>query len=204
MKKTVIFGGTFNPVHIGHEVMMKAAAEYENTKEIIIMPDNIPPHKQVGGDFAAAEHRLNMCRLAATGIKGAAVSDYETSKPGKSYTVDTLSELCLLYPEKSFAFVIGGDMLMSFDTWYRYGDILKMCSLLVFRRTENGQEFDKKVEFLQALGAEITVLEVQVPKVSSTEIRRRMLEGASCDGLVSPKVLDYILQNNLYKCAGDN
>ncbi len=204
MKKTVIFGGTFNPVHIGHEFMMNAAAQHENTKELIIMPDNIPPHKQVGRGFASAEHRLNMCRLAAEEIKGATVSDYETKKSGKSYTVDTISELCALYPQKSFALVIGGDMLMSFDEWYRFEDILKMCSLLVFRRSENNQEFNKKVEFLQALGADITVLDVKVPRVSSTEIRSRIAEGLSCDELLSSKVLSYIMHNNLYKCAGEN
>ena len=87
MKKTAIFGGTFNPPHIGHRFMLEGIASQPEIEKILIMPAKIPPHKS---DVVSAEHRVNMCKMAFCGIEKCEISLEELNLPGKSYTVNTL------------------------------------------------------------------------------------------------------------------
>ncbi len=201
MKKTVIFGGTFNPIHLGHETMLRAAAALPDADEVWLMPDNKPPHKDTGNELASGSDRYNMCMLAAEGIENVSVSDHELKKSGKSYTVDTLFELKSAYPDKEFAIVVGGDMLIGFDVcWYRYEDILKCASVIAFeRQDENSAEFGRKLKKFRQMGADITVLGNDIPAVSSSEIRRRLRRGESTKGLLNPKVAEYINMHGLYR-----
>ncbi len=201
MKKTVIFGGTFNPIHLGHEAMLRAVAALPDTGEVWLMPDNKPPHKDTGNELASGSDRYNMCVLAAEGIKNVLVSDHELKKSGKSYTVDTLCELKSAYPDKEFAIVVGGDMLIGFDVcWYRYEDILKLASVIAFKRCgEDAAEFDLKLKKFRQMGADITVLDNDIPSVSSSEIRRRLRQGESTEGLLNRKIAEYINMRGLYR-----
>ena len=200
MKKPAIavFGGTFNPIHIGHEEMISAICELSFIDRLLVMPSKIPPHKSV--DFLARDlDRVNMCRLVTDNYEKAELCEMELTREGKSYTVDTLKELLKLYPENSIYLVIGGDMLSSFTTWRSYEEILKLASLLVFKRAgEDVSDFDNAVLQLKSEGADVTVLETEIREVSSTEIREALLNNNCSEKLLPKKVLDYITKQKVY------
>ena len=113
--KTLIYGGTFNPPHLGHFKAAAAAAEQLSPERLLIVPDNIAPHKEMADYTPEASQRYEMCALAFQGIKGAEVSDMEILRGGKSYTADTVRLLRERYPEDELILVVGADMLLCFD-----------------------------------------------------------------------------------------
>ncbi len=193
-----VFGGTFNPIHIGHEEMIGAICELSFIDKVLIMPSKIPPHKSV--DFLAKDaDRVNMCRIAIEAYKKAEICEIELNRTGKSYTVETLKELGTLYPDYELYLVIGGDMLTSFNTWRSYKEILNVASLLVFKRAgEDEAAFNESLEKLTNDGGNITLIDKKITEVSSTEIRRALLSNNSAEHLLSKKVFDYIKNNNVY------
>ena len=127
--KIGVFGGTFNPVHLGHLNCLKSVAEQAGLDKMIVMPDRIPPHKQAE-DLASSEDRLNMCRLAFADIPCVEISDWELKQEGKSYSVITLRHLKEIYPHDKLFFIMGSDMLLSFEEWYQYKEILSLSALI--------------------------------------------------------------------------
>lgn len=195
-KKIAIFGGTFNPPHIGHRKMAEMLCECEAFDKIHILPDCKPPHKT--GDFAPGEDRLNMCRLAFGDLPKVEISDFELKLGGKSYTVRTLEELKkqgIEYP----GFVIGADSLVNFQKWYRYEDVLKLAELIVYKRGGLSDEkmLSAKAD-LEKKGGKITLLDFCPPDISSTEIRKNIEEGKSVEGLVANEVEEYIKKKGFY------
>ena len=193
MGLTAIFGGTFNPFHIGHYEMLKALQNDENIDEIWIMPDKIPPHKVC--DFLANDDdRIEMCRIVAEEFSKANLCLVEFEREGKSYTYDTVVNLKKDYPQKKFVFVCGGDMLVFFDKWYRYEELMKLIGFIVFKRTNtDNDEFLYCVDKFSKMGMEITVKNEIIPDVSSTEFRKNNLQT-----LLPQKVYDYIRERRLY------
>lgn len=197
MPKTLIFGGTFNPPHISHRLMLEAVSELDNVEKVLVMPTNIPPHKSVSDLTASPEDRLFMCRLLSRGISKAEVSDVELKRGGKSYSFDTLTALKPQYDE--LYMLIGGDMITTFTGWYRYLDILKLCGILAVRRKGiDDREFDKAVESLRRDGGNIEVIEVELPEVSSTELRNALLNGEEIE-LIPGNILEFIAEKGLYR-----
>lgn len=198
MGYTAIFGGTFNPPHIGHYEMLKALDGCPEIEEIWLMPDKIPPHKVC--DFLADdEDRIEMCRIIAADFKKARLCLAEFEREGKSYTYDTVTEFLKKYPQKKFTFVCGGDMLISFDKWYRYEELMKMLPFTVFRRTDtDNAEFDRKAAELSAKGMEITVMSEVITAVSSTYIRNNFEKSRD---LVPENIYNYIKDRGIY-CGG--
>lgn len=198
MGKTVFFGGTFNPPHNAHREMLEVVSNLSDVERILVAPTNIPPHKATPSLFASAEDRLNMCRLLSVGINKAEVSDIEMKREGKSYSFYTLSELKGVYPE--LAMLIGGDMLTSFTQWFNYKGILELAELIAVRRKDvDNEKFDRETEDLRSLGGRVTVIETDLPCVSSTEIRGLISSGN--DGLrtlVPQNICDYIRENKIY------
>ena len=120
---TALFGGTFNPPHIGHYEMLRALDYRRDIDEVWLMPDRIPPHKVC--DFLASDKdRINMCRIMAEDFKKVKLCLIEFERTGKSYSIDTVRLLKQKYKERDFIFVCGGDMLISFDKWYKYEELL--------------------------------------------------------------------------------
>lgn len=197
MSVTVFFGGTFNPPHIAHRKMLEAVCALPSVERVLVAPTNIPPHKAVAEMFASGNERLDMCRLLCTGLAKAEVSDIEFRREGKSYSFYTLSELKQKY--RKLGMLIGGDMVTSFTEWFRYRDILGLCELYAVRRKGvDGDEFDKCIDDLRLCGGNITVMETDLPKVSSTDIRN----AADCDEnlkkYLTPEIFGYISDNRLY------
>lgn len=192
---TAIFGGTFNPPHIGHLEMLAALNSREDIEEIWLMPDRIPPHKVC--DFLADDSdRIEMCRIIAEGFPKVRLCLAEFEREGKSYTFDTVTDFLKKYPEREFTFVCGGDMLISFDKWHRYKELMKMVSFTVFRRTDtDNTEFDRKAAEFSDMGMKITVMSEIITAVSSTYIRNNFAKSRE---LLPEKIYDYIKNGGIY------
>lgn len=201
MPKTVFFGGTFNPPHISHRLMLEAVAGLDDVEKVLVVPTNIPPHKSVAEFTAFEEDRLFMCRLLTEGVEKAEVSDIEFRRGGKSYSFDTLTELKPMYDKLDM--LIGGDMITTFTSWYRYLDILKLCGIIAVRRKGiDDVEFDKAVEDLRQKGGNIEVIEASLPEVSSTELRKILQNGEKTE-LILESVAQYIDEKGLYRRCGN-
>ncbi|MBQ6372059.1 MAG: nicotinate (nicotinamide) nucleotide adenylyltransferase [Oscillospiraceae bacterium] len=199
--KTAIYGGSFNPPHLGHESAVSTVASELRPDRIIIMPDCIAPHKAMAENTPAPEHRLEMCRLAFGGIPGIEVSDLEIRRGGRSYTVDTLEQLTALYPDDLFYLVIGSDMLVSFTTgWYRFEDILRMCSLTVIsRERDDMDELEHNAARLRNVyGAEVIILKNHRPVLMSSSQVRKSIRDNGVSDMLNAAVSEYIKKNGLY------
>lgn len=195
MKRIAIFGGTFNPFHNAHFEVLDAVSKSNLADEILLMPTKLPPHKQC--DFLADEnHRLKMCALAAQQFANVTACDMELKMQGKSYTFNTVSEL-KRSNDSEILFVCGGDMITTFNRWYRYEELLKMMGIIAVRRKGiDNEEFDKAVEFLKAKGGKVFVLEITPAEISSSEIRQMKFDDMKKH--IPAFIAEYISENGLY------
>ena len=185
-----IFGGTFNPPHLGHLRLVRAFADRFALTRVLIIPTFVPPHK-ASPDLADAETRLEMCRLLFDDPRFF-VSDLEIARGGKSYTVETLETLRRQYPDEPLYLLVGSDMLESFDTWYRADDIRAMCTVCAAVR-EKGRTLD-------AQGA--VLLEDYEPiEISSTAVREKVRAGEDAVPYVGGEVAAFIASHGLYADA---
>lgn len=195
MSLTAVFGGTFNPLHIGHYEILSALQQDERIGKIFLMPDRIPPHK-ICDILADDATRIEMCRIAALDFPKAEVCLIEFERDGKSYTYDTIKALKKKYPKEKFAFVCGGDMLVSFNKWYRYEELAKLIPFIAFRRSDTDNDgFDRAYENLSKMGMDIKVIEKNIPDVSSSEIRTDFTKAKS---LLPPKIFDFLKEKGIY------
>jgi nicotinate-nucleotide adenylyltransferase len=195
-----IYGGTFAPVHNGHVRAAKAFMEQMKLDYLIIIPAYLPPHKQID-ESDDPMYRLRMCELAFGDIDGVVISDCEIKRGGKSYTYDTLKELTR--PDTRLFLLCGTDMVLTFDTWYRFEDIFKMCYPVYVRRENDpiiGEKIVKKIgEYYEKYGVMFRKILTDPIELSSTDIRHAVSDGKDISGLVPPAVADFIRANGLYK-----
>ncbi len=192
-----LFGGSFDPPHLGHLKLANAATEACALHRMFILPAACSPFK--ANVFASDADRLVMCRQTFAG-PGFTVSDFELKKGGKSYTVDTVAHFRALYPEAEIWLLMGEDQLLSFHRWYRWQEILKNASLCAAVRNGDGRRETLERyadETLRAYGS-VRVMEFEPFPLSSTEIRQKVQKKASVAGLVSPQTEKYILEKSLY------
>ncbi len=195
MSKVGIFGGTFDPVHIGHVELAKQAAKELKLTETLVIPTGESPFKDKTG--ASFRQRFEMVQLAFEGSDGFAVSDIEKKLGGKSYTINTIRALKEIYPQKTeFYLIIGGDQLFSLEKWFRYEAILKETHVVAV--TREGISYTDMAEYANEIGR-VKVLNLTVPDVSSTQIRDMIKSGKDTEGLLCPAVLDYIMKEGLYR-----
>ena len=202
-KRIIIYGGTFSPPHIGHINVANEIAKVENPDKLLIIPTWISPHKE-NDHIVDAHHRLEMCRLAFSGIQCAEISDIEIARQGKSYTYLTLSEL--QKDDVELFFVCGTDMILSFDRWYRFRDIFNMATIIYVRRecdAEISVEIERKIkEYVDLHEARVRELKIDVIEISSSELRKKLSESLDVEQYISPSVKKYIDEWNLYKHEG--
>lgn len=195
-----IYGGTFAPVHNGHVVAAKAFMEQMKLDYLYIIPTYLPPHKEIDSSDSPGR-RLRMCELAFKDIDGVIVSDMEIKRGGRSYTYDTLKELS--GEDKKLFMLCGSDMVLSFDTWFRYEDILKMCYPTYVRRERDkiieNRIIEKITEYYNKHGVMFRRILTEPIEISSTEIRRAVKEGKDISRIVPPAVAEYIKENRLYE-----
>lgn len=187
-----IFGGTFNPPHMGHLIVVESIRDQSQFDKILFIPSSQPPNKR-DSSVASAMDRLAMTQLAVRDNRDFEVSDIEIQRGGVSYSIDTINALASSNPKASLSLILGVDNLIEFSTWKSPKEILAKADLVVMSRPG----FDKqhvKNEFARLSRF------VHVPPVgiSGTEIRRRIKMGRSIRYLVPKTVEDYILSHGLY------
>ena len=197
--RIAVYGGSFNPPHAGHVRCAQAAADFLVPDLFLIVPDHLPPHKQLAENSPPSQARLEMCRIAFRTVTSACVSDLEFQRTGRSYTADTIKDLRLKYPEDELFLVIGSDMLFTFAEWHEYRYILSQCTLAVASRQEDeSEELARAVQrFREDDGANILFLSYEPYPASSTEIRKALAEG-KCPAGLDVEVYRYIQQHGYY------
>ena len=205
--KIGIYGGSFNPPHLGHLAAAESAAKYLQLDKLILIPAGIPPHKALSADEPGKAHRLAMTRLMGeqaaldTGVE-VEVSAMEVEREGKSYSVDTVREIHEQYPGAELWLLMGTDMFLSFQNWYRPEEIVRYAGICAFGRTEkDGEElFAPQRAFLGEKFPGSRIVTMTLPNlvdVSSTALRARIPRGET-EGLLAPAVLGYIMREHLY------
>lgn len=195
--KIGVYGGSFNPPHNGHLYLATEVSKRLGLDKVIIIPSNISPQKDNNGNIDPM-HRINMCKeVFAHSLFE--VSSLEIDRGGKSYTVDTLTALKELYPDCDLYLFMGSDMLLSFHSWYRYSDILKMCTICAISREDekNAEVLENYAKTVLSDG-NVLIFDVAPIELSSSLVRENIRNGKSCIGLISEKTEKYIKENNLY------
>ncbi|MBE6781426.1 MAG: nicotinate (nicotinamide) nucleotide adenylyltransferase [Ruminococcaceae bacterium] len=198
MGTIAVFGGTFNPIHKGHFEIISALCGKDFIDKVIIIPTKIPPHKQ--SSFLADEHhRVKMCEIVSNLFSKAEVSKIELDREGKSYTIDTLCEIKKLFPNEKIAITVGADMLISFDQWKSYKEILDISDIITFfRKNKDINQYNDSIDKLKNLGGKIIALDEDITDISSSQIREMIKEGLSVDRYLLPEIANYIFSNNVY------
>ncbi len=207
--KIGIYGGTFNPPHLGHLEAARTAVKVLGLDKLILIPAAVPPHKQLPEGTPEEAHRLAMTELTADALmlpQVAEVSDMELARGGKSYTSDTLAALHDRYPDAELWLLMGTDMFLTFQTWHDPAAIASLAGLCAFGRTEqDGEElFRPQREFLaREFGAHVTTITLPgLVDISSTQLRSLLQQGLGGEYLL-PAVYGYILRNRLYRTCAD-
>ena len=204
MQRIGIYGGTFNPVHVGHIRAAKYAIEALRLSKLLLIPNRTTPCKQRNADFLDPRHRLAMLRMAVADCEKMEVSDMELTRDRISYTYLTLRQLRDEYPDAEFVLLMGSDMFQSFHNWKNAEEILCGCQLGVFCRggRREAAALQAQKENLEAMGARIVLLQNPVTDISSTQLRRMLV--FRCAGDFLPEgVEEYIRANGLYDVDKD-
>lgn len=204
MSRIALFGGSFNPIHNGHLHLAQTVHQQCGLDRMLLMPSGTAPHKSSDA-YAPAADRLAMCRLATEPYPWLEVSDYELTKPGKSYTVETLRYLHSRFPEDALFLLTGSDMLLSFDSWYCWQEILTLAGLLcVSRGTEPEDVLRQKAAELSPYG-QVTVVHAQPLPMSSSQIRHKIELCRKFSCYLPENVVQYIMLHGLYgACNGES
>ena len=204
-----IFGGSFNPIHIGHLIAAEEVFQQRALSKILFVPTGISPHKEAG-ILIAPSHRYQMIKEAIGDNEHFALSDVEIKRPGRSYTIDTIRVFKEIYGEKNNLYlIVGTDMINEISTWKDVDILSRMCSFIVINRfpvpLHEAAGTNKSPRgiaiFPPGKRREIERLKVTIPSigVSSSEIRDRLKRGVCIKYLVPRCVEDYIKSNNLYR-----
>ena len=188
MQRIGILGGTFNPIHIGHLAIAQMAREKAGLDKVIFVPAFIPPHKTVN-HLAAAKDRLAMVRLAISDNPSFEVSDFEIKKGGRSFSIETVRHFREVFKKKAkLYFIIGGDSLVTLPNWREIHELLKIVTFLAVNRP--GYKKDRKAMKHIAVESELNI--------SSSDLRKRVIQGKTIKYLVPDKVIRYIGQHKIY------
>ncbi len=221
LKQIGLFGGTFNPVHLGHVQVIREVKSGFNLDEILIIPSALPPHKKQN-TVVDAEDRLEMIRLAFLNDPDFVISEVELERTGLSYTIDTVRYFRSMLPESTKLYLIMGlDAFLEIDTWKSYKDLFLLIPFIVMSRTVGGKnEKTSRWEFIgnylrsriskgYAFSASqstyvhnkkqpIFVFDVSPVDISSTTIREYIKKGVPIKHLVPEIIEDYIKTKGLY------
>ena len=204
MERIGIYGGTFNPPHVGHIQAAIQAMDVLELDRLLLIPDRIAPHKVIPENSPTAQQRLQMLRIAAAQDPRLEVSDMELQREGVSYTWQTVAQLKDENPDAELILLMGTDMFLSFHTWMHPEKITEKSSLGVFYRGEKGEEaaIQARKEEMEHQGVSVHLVKNDVISISSTQLRR--LLAFRCAGYFLPEgVLDYIRENRLYNTRTD-
>ena len=196
--KIGLYGGTFDPIHLGHLIVMENVLNFMDIDQIIILPSSNPPHK-INKQKTKAQLRIEMVNLAIKDNPRIVLSDFEARNDDVIYTHQTLDYFKKTYPRDEFYYIMGEDSFMSIDTWKNYKKILN-DKLIVFTRsnTDPNSDLVKKVNEIKKDNEQIYLINNLNINISSTLIRNLVKEGKSIKYLVTDDILDFIREHKLY------
>lgn len=206
MSRIALFGGSFNPVHNGHVNLVKETAEKNGIDRVYVIPTFISPFKKDSGGFVAdGKDRLEMCRLAFATLPYVKVSDWELSQSEVSYSVNTVEHFRKKFPDNELFFIMGSDMLLSFDKWHRWQDILRMCTVIAASREDGGSDIGQLREKAAQLSrfGKVIVTEISAFELSSSEIREKIIKNCDLSCYMDKNVVEYIEENRVYERIKD-
>ncbi|KPL00943.1 MAG: hypothetical protein AMJ91_02475 [candidate division Zixibacteria bacterium SM23_73_3] len=192
-KKIGILGGTFDPIHLGHLVLAEQVKEKLGLDQVIFIPCFSPPHK-TRRKLSPAKDRYCMTKLALKDNPFFSVSDTELKRKGVSYTIDTLRQLKILFPDSEIYFLTGSDVLNEICTWKDPEKIFGLTKFVIATRP-GFDEFDSKNHFAK----KSTIVRITGMDISSSQIRERVKKGRTIKYLVPDKVEEYIREKKLYR-----
>ncbi|MCM1148912.1 MAG: nicotinate (nicotinamide) nucleotide adenylyltransferase [Butyricicoccus sp.] len=197
--KICVYGGSFNPPHIGHLAAAKAAMEQLAPEKMLVIPDRAAPHKDMAEGSPAPEQRLELARLTFAEVPGIEVSDMELRREGKSFTSDTLRELLEQYPGAELYLLVGTDMLCSFEKWRDFEWILQNAALAAMARdTGEGEKLSAAARSLrEKYGARVEIISAPAVPASSTQLRELLRQRRGRE-LMHPAAYAEVIRQRLY------
>jgi len=193
-----IFGGTFDPPHLGHLALALAAQQQLNLNRVLWVPTADPPHK-LGQPLSPVQDRLDMVLAAIQGQLGFEISRVDIDRPGPHWSADTVWLLKRAQPNVEWVFLMGGDSLRDLPHWGRPQELLANASLGVLLRPDAEVDLASLELALPGLAARVAFVSAPRQAMSSHEIRQRVADGRPIDGLVSPAVAAIIQARGLYR-----
>ena len=208
--KIGVYGGTFNPPHLGHLTAARAVYELLGLDLLLLIPAGLPPHKELPAGSPTPEQRLEMTRLAGEQLglgDKVRTLDIELERGGRSFTSDTLAQLKAQYPDSELWLLMGTDMFLTLQAWHEPEKILSLAGIAAFGRTEEDTEelFSAQREYLYKTYPQARIFTLTIPgviDVSSTELREKLAKGEG-GNLLAPAVYGYILRERLYNTGAD-
>lgn len=203
MERIGIFGGTFNPPHIGHLILAETAADNLELDRVYFVPAAQPPHK-IGMPRAPVEDRVEMVKMAITGNERFQLSRRDVDRPGPHYAVDMLQLFKDEYPGADLFFLMGSDSLRDLLSWHEPHRILELSQLVVMQRPAMYPDLASLTRVLPGLLGCLHFLDAPEIEVSSTQIVRLLKQGRSVRYRVPPDVLTYLVDKELYTNAHED
>ena len=196
MERIGIYGGTFNPPHIGHIRAAEYAVKELQLDRLLVIPSRISPHKQLPKDSPTPQQRLEMLKIATAGLPNMEVSDLELNREGTSYTYQTVQQVRQMYPDAKIYLLMGTDMFLSFHNWRNPELITQDAALAVFYRGDKN-EVDAINSRVAEVEWEVELIENPIIDISSTQLRRMLVFGCA-DSFLPQGVGDYIRSHGFY------
>jgi nicotinate-nucleotide adenylyltransferase len=196
MERIGIYGGTFNPPHIGHIRAAEYAVKELQLDRLLVIPSRISPHKQLPKDSPTPQQRLEMLKIATAGLPNMEVSDLELNREGTSYTYQTVQQVRQMYPDAKIYLLMGTDMFLSFHSWRNPELITRDAALAVFYRGDKN-EVDAINSRVAEVEWEVELIENPIIDISSTQLRRMLVFGCA-DSFLPQGVGDYIRSHGFY------
>lgn len=191
-----IFGGTFDPIHVGHLAAAVNAKAGANLDKVLMVVANVPWQKEGLRKVYPAHQRLALVEAAVSGVEGLEACDLEIVRGGQSYTIDTVTEIKKLYPNEELFLIVGADVAIELETWERVDDLADLVTLVIVNRPGS-----KRPSNLRHVW---DYVEVEVPAldISSTDLRARAIDGRPLDYLIPASAIIYIREHKLYSPEG--
>jgi nicotinate-nucleotide adenylyltransferase len=194
-----IFGGTFDPPHLGHLILAAEALHQLKLARVLWVLTPQPPHKPERA-ITPLRHRLEMLQSALAGAANFELSSVEMDRPGPHYTIDTLDLLQSQYPTARLILLIGGDSLRDLPVWHRADEIITAVNAFgVMRRPGDALDFSDLEKIFPSLQRKIRFVDAPQLEISSSTIRQRIAAGGHFQYYMPPQVYDYIQRNHLYR-----
>jgi nicotinate-nucleotide adenylyltransferase len=198
-EKIGVFGGTFDPPHLGHLILAAEALDQLKLSRVLWVLTPVPPHK-LDQTITALEHRLAMTQLMLDDYPEFELSRVEINRPGPHYMLDTVKVIMSQNPGAEVLLLMGGDSLRDLRTWHRPKELLSICQGLgVMRRPNDTIDLDELEEILPGISKKVLFVDSPLLEISSRDIRRRVSEGRAFRHYLVSSVFDYIQTQNLYR-----